>query len=328
MAGGLKLDEFALIARYFAPLARDDPNAFALTDDAALVLERPGHDLVVTKDAIVSGVHFLPDDPPDAVAKKLLRVNLSDLAAKGAEPYGYLMATAFPDSITEAWLQAFVRGLAEDQAEYGIHLLGGDTVRTTGPLTLSLTALGFVPRDAMITRAGAKPGDLVFVSGTIGDAALGLAVLKKERMVAADVASVFVARYRLPQPRVRLGLGVRGLAHAAIDVSDGLLADVAHVADCSGVQVEIALKDVPLSPEAAALVKNEPALIRALVTAGDDYELIIAAPAQSRAALSEAAARAGVPLTAIGHVEAGQGLSVLGLDGKALALGRLGFRHF
>jgi thiamine-monophosphate kinase len=324
----LALDEFTLIARYFAPLAKDDPNAFGLTDDAAVVPARPGCDLVVTQDAIIAGVHFLPGDPPDAIAKKLLRVNLSDLAAKGAEPYGYLMATAFPEDITEDWLSAFARGLGEDQARYGIHLLGGDTDRTPGPLTLSVTALGFVPAGGLIRRAGARPGDGIFVSGAIGDAALGLDVIRGRRKVSPEAAAIFVTRYRLPEPRVALGQRLRGLAHAAIDISDGLVADLSHVAVCSGVRAVLNLRLMPLSEPALALARGEPELVRALATGGDDYELLICAPIQSAPALQAVARETGVRLTSVGQIEAGQGVSVLGLDGNPLRLEQTGFRHF
>lgn len=330
MAGKkLKLDEFALIARFFAPLAKGDPNTFDLMDDAAVVPERVGHDLVVTKDAIVEGVHFLPGDPPDLIAKKLLRVNLSDLAAKGAEPYGYLMAAAFGSDVTEDWLAGFANGLREDQARYGVHLLGGDTVRTSGPLTLSLTALGFVPAGGMIRRAGAKVGDVVFVSGTIGDAALGLAVLKGERKFSSVVdAEALIARYRLPEPRVALGGRLRGLVHAAIDVSDGLVADLGHVSSCSDVRAVLDLARVPLSPSVAPLVRAEPALLTTLVTAGDDYELLLAVGPEEQEALERAAGEVSVPITAVGRIEAGEGVLVLGLDGGPLVLEREGFRHF
>jgi thiamine-monophosphate kinase len=324
----LALGEFALIARYFAPLAKDDPNTFGLTDDAAVVPARPGCDLVATQDAIIAGVHFLPGDPPDTIAKKLLRVNLSDLAAKGAEPHGYLMACAFPEDITEDWLSAFARGLGEDQARYGIHLLGGDTDRTPGPLMLSVTALGFVPAGGMIRRAGARPGDSIFVSGAIGDAALGLDVIRGRRKVSPEAAAAFVTRYRLPEPRVALGQRLRGLAHAAIDVSDGLVADLGHIAECSGVRAVLDLRLLPLSEPAASLVRKEPELVRSLATGGDDYELLICAPAQSQAALHAAASETGVRLTSIGRIDTGRGVSVLGLDGKPLKLEQTGFRHF
>ncbi len=323
------LDEFGLIARLFAPLTQGDPNTFNLQDDAAIVPARPGYDLVVTKDAMVAGVHFLPDDPADAIAKKLLRVNLSDLAAKGAEPYGYLLATAFPRDVSMDWLDLFAAGLKADQAQYGIHLLGGDTVATDGPLTLSLTALGHVPQGTMALRRGAKPGDRIFVTGTIGDALLGLRVLRGHYSALGGASRDFlIRRYRLPEPRTNLGPRLRGLAHAMIDVSDGLVADLGHIVETSGVAARIELQRIPLSEAARAVLALESGVLPELLSGGDDYELLFAAPPSQEAAIRAAAAAAGVPLAAIGTIEAGQGVSVLDKEGKALTLDRKGFSHF
>ena len=219
--------EFDLIARYFAPLAAGEAGAFGLTDDAAVLTPSPGWATVTTADAMVAGVHFLPEDPPDLIARKLLRVNLSDLAAMGARPRAYLLTTAFPAAIDDAWLAAFTEGLAADQAEFGIHLLGGDTVSTPGPLTLSLMALGEARDGAVLRRSGAKPGDTVYVTGTIGDAALGLDSLRGHLSgLGPRQAEYLAGRYRLPQPRMACGPRLLGLAHAALDVSDGLVGDL------------------------------------------------------------------------------------------------------
>src|ERR1051325_6240577 len=209
--------EFALIAQLFAPLAIA-PGAFGLTDDAALVTPPPGCDLVVTADALVEGVHFLTDDPPDSIAKKALRVNLSDLAAKGAAPMGYLLVLSLPSRVDMTWLRPFAAGLAEDQQSFGPSLLGGDTTSTPGPLTIAITAFGQVPTGSMIRRAGAKAGDLVFVSGTIGDGGAGLACLKGEcASLGSDEREYLIRRYRLPEPRLKLGQALRGVASAALD---------------------------------------------------------------------------------------------------------------
>ncbi len=234
--------EFELIAELFAPLSKGAPGAFDLTDDAAVLAPPPGHELVLKTDAIVEGVHFFRTDPPGAIAQKALRVNLSDLAAKGAEPAGYLMALLLPDWPDKAWLHAFADGLAADQATFGLSLMGGDTSATPGPLAVSISAFGFVPAGAMIRRAGAQPGDLVFVSGTIGDAGGGLAVLKGNRSVPE-----LVARYRLPEPRLALGPALRGIASASLDVSDGLMADLGHIAEVSKVRIEVDAARIPLS---------------------------------------------------------------------------------
>src|SRR3954469_12501916 len=239
--------EDSLIARYFRPIATD-PGAFNLDDDAAAITST-GDDIVVTTDAIVEGVHFLPDDPPDTVARKALRVNLSDLAAKGATPAGFVLTLALRHT-DEAWLKPFAAALGEDARHYGCPLLGGDTVSTPGPLMISITAFGRVPVGKMVHRNGAKPGDRVMVTGTIGDAALGLAVLGGGKVHAAvkDAArNHLISRYRVPQPRVALAKIVREYASAAMDVSDGLAGDLTKLCAVSGVSAVIELDRVPLS---------------------------------------------------------------------------------
>lgn len=316
--------EFALIAELFAPLAKDAPGAFGLLDDAAVVAPPEGCDLVTTVDALVEGVHFRADDPPELVAKKALRVNLSDLAAKGAEPMGYLLALVLPQSRDMEWLRAFARGLEEDQREFAIPLLGGDTTSTPGPLTLSVTAFGTVPRGQTIRRAGARPGDVVFVSGTIGDAGGGLAVLKGE---GRDDGSL-VARYRLPTPRLALGRALRGLATAGLDVSDGLVADLGHIAEVSKVAIAVEAAAIPRSDALRALWGDSAASIARAATAGDDYELAFTAPVSARDAVKAAATEAGMPVTEIGRVEQGEGVRLLNEQGAEIPVSRTGWTHF
>ena len=317
-------DEFERIAQLFRPLTEGAPEAFGLLDDAAAISSRPGQDLIVTKDAVVEGVHFLGGDPPDLVARKLFRANLSDLAAKGAEPYAYFLAVAWPTGWDEAARTAFAAGLAEDQRRYGIKLLGGDTVSTPGPFTASLTALGWVPAGAMVRRAGAKVGDVVLVSGTIGDGTLGLDAAKGglSELALAD-RDALIDRYRLPQPRLNLRAALRANAHAAADVSDGLLADVGHIAKASEVGIEIDLDRLPVSAAAQAWLATQPdtaaALVR-LATGGDDYEVVCTAPETAVIALSAAG------MTPIGRVTRGEGVSAR-LDGVATPLTGLGWRH-
>jgi thiamine-monophosphate kinase len=324
-----RLGEFALIAKLFAPLAAKDEGAFDLKDDAATLRLSPGEELVVTVDALVEGVHFLLDDPADLIAKKALRVNLSDLAAKGATARNYLLALSLPDWIDDSWLRRFAAGLEEDQKSYGVTLLGGDTTSTPGPLTLSITALGSIAAGTMLRRKGARPGDLVFVSGTIGDAGAGLEVLRgKGSQLGADERENLILRYRLPEPRLALGAGLIGIASAALDVSDGLVADIGHIAEESGVRIVIHAPLVPLSPELVSLWGRGPgALIRA-ATAGDDYEIAFTAPPVARAAVADAARAAGVAVSEIGRVEPGMGLALIDEGGQALAVERAGFTHF
>jgi thiamine-monophosphate kinase len=326
--------EFDLIKRYLAPLAEAAPGALALEDDAALVAPPAGHELVATADALVAGVHFLADDPPDLVARKLLRVNLSDLAAMGARPLGYLITASWPSDTDEAWIARFVEGLAADQQAYGIPLLGGDTTSTPGPLSLSLTALGAVPEGQALKRSRAEPGDLIYVSGTIGDATLGLAVLSGDLPELSDgVRDYLIGRYRLPRPRLALGQALveRAVAHAAIDVSDGLVADLGHVCQASGLAGEVEAQRIPLSGTARAALggrAGEPDALARLATGGDDYELAFTAAPRSAETLAALARDLGLPLTRIGRMSAGAGLRLLGPGGAEIATGAGGWTHF
>lgn len=323
------MDEFSLIAELFAPLARGAPEALGLTDDAAVVEVPPGRRLVVTTDMVVAGGHFLADDPPAMVARKLLRVNLSDLAAMGAAPRTYLLALAVPRGTKEDWLEDFAAGLAEDQETYGIHLIGGDIVATDGPLVASLTALGEVSDGGEVLRSGARPGDLVFVSGTLGDAALGLRTLRGD-LAGVDAAgrAALVDRYRLPQPRLALGARLSGIAHAAIDVSDGLVADLGHICECSKVGAEVEAERLPLSPAAQAAVDADRSLSPVVLTGGDDYEIAFTAGPEAAGQVAELAAALALPLTKIGRITAGAEVRVVDDAGADVVLGARGYRHF
>lgn len=328
-----KPDEFELISRYFAPLAAAERGALGLEDDAAVLAPGPAAGFVVTTDTLVEGVHFPPGEDPDTVAARILGVNLSDLAAMGAEPWAYTLSVALPPDWDEPWIKGFAAGLEAEQAEYGIVLIGGDTVSTPGPLSLTLTALGRNADGGPLTRSGAEPGDEVYVSGTIGDAALGLKVLT-DGIAGLESAHAddLVARYRRPRPRVELGRRLVGLAHAAIDVSDGLVADLGHVSDASGCAATIAAPKVPLSDAARAAVALDPALRDLALTGGDDYELLFAAPPSGAAAVRNLAAALDLALTAIGRIEAGgedgARVRVVDAEGRELSLADEGYRHF
>jgi thiamine-monophosphate kinase len=321
------LDEFARIARFFAPLAA--PGGLGLSDDVALVEGPPGAQYVLKTDAIVEGVHFLADDPPGQVAQKLLRVNLSDLAAKGAEPLGYLLMTALPAARGEAWLEGFAAGLAADQARYGIGLLGGDTVATPGPVTLAVTAIGRIAAGCAVLRAGARAGQRVYVSGTLGDAALGVRAAKGEELgITAAARDFLIDRYRLPQPRLALGRRLVGVAAAMMDISDGLVADLGHICAVSGVAAVIEAGRLPLSPALDAALARDPGRLAAVLGGGDDYELLFTAPPEADATLMRLAHETGVPVTMIGRIEAGQGVRVLDRDGAAITVAVAGYEHF
>ena len=319
----------------FRPMAKN-PGAFALLDDAAVVAPPPGSDIVLKTDAIVGGVHFFDDDPADAVAKKALRVNLSDLAAKGAEPLGFLLTLVLPAETDEKWVVGFARGLAEDAEKYRCPLFGGDTDRTPGPIMISIAAFGHVPRGKMVRRAGAKPGDLIVATGTIGDAALGLMLRRDPNNAAFDrldtaARSQLSDRYLLPQPRNAIAPAIREHASASIDVSDGLAGDLTKLAAVSGVMARLDAKLVPLSDGARAALQAEPKLIEQILSGGDDYEIAVTVPENrlgALRALQAAASAAGIGLTTIGRIEQGEGIVITGLDGKPLTLSRGSYSHF
>jgi thiamine-monophosphate kinase len=322
-----ELDEFERIRRFFAPLA--GPGGLGLLDDAALVDCGAGRCLVVTADAIVAGVHYLPDDPPEMVARKLLRVNLSDLAAMGARPLHYVLTTALPAELGSEWLARFAQGLDEDQRRFGIDLLGGDSVGTTGPAVLSLTAIGDVATGMEVRRSGAHPGDLVWVSGTIGDAFLGLRLLRGAHPELAPKHRAFlIRRFRIPDPRTKLGPLLCSIAHAMIDISDGLLADLGHICETSHVAAVVKRDSLPLSAAARLIVEGDPGICPRLAAAGDDYELLFTAPAGRTEAIAALSSRLGLPITRIGKIEPGSGVRLVDADQRIIPLDDTGYRHF
>jgi len=321
-------NEDRMIARFFAPLATHS-GALGLSDDAAVVAPPPGCDLVLTADGLVGGMHFFTDDAADTIARKALRVNLSDLAAKGAAPLGFLLTLALPPEIDEAWLGEFARGLAEDAAHYQCPLLGGDSVRTPGPVTISVTMTGCVPSGDMVRRAGATPGDVVFVSGSIGDAALGLALRKGAAWKLDESGRRHLAdRYLLPQPRNKLADAVRTHASAAMDVSDGLAGDLAKLCRVSQVAAEIEVARVPLSEAARAVITVDSAVLEMALTGGDDYEILCTVAPDNCESFRAAARAAAIPVSEIGRIVAGEGTRFIGSDGAALVFRRAAFSHF
>ena len=317
--------EFDFIRTRLVPLTRQHAGARGLADDAAVLGCPPDQELVLACDTLVEQVHFLTDDTPQTVAARALGSNLSDLAAMGAEPVGYLMALTWPERCTPAWQDAFTATLDDEQSRHGLVLLGGDTTRTPGPLTISMTLIGCVPRGQALSRSGAQPGEDVWVSGTIGDAGLGLAWEQGD----ASVPAACAARYTRPEARLGLGQGLRGLATALLDVSDGLVADAGHVAQASGVGLELDLAALPLSPAVDTWLggQDERALTR-LATSGDDYELLFTAPPGISDRILALSNVCGVRLTRIGRVVDGQGVICRDGDGQVLSVGTAGFTHF
>lgn len=326
--------EDELIATYFAPLA--GPGSFGLRDDAAILVQKPGFDIVVTKDMVIAGVHFFADDPPGEVARKALRVNLSDLAAKGAEPCGFLLCLALPEDWTVDWLAAFAQGLGDDAAAYKCPLLGGDTVKIPGPLAISITAFGTVPAQQMILRGGVAAGDLIYVTGTIGDAALGLKFRQDGardaawiRGVGQEEAAYLTSRYLLPQPRLDLRSALRAHAHAAMDISDGLVGDLSKMLRLTGMTIEVMTADVPLSAAARNILEKVPSLAETILTGGDDYEILCSIPPSQGAAFETLALAAGLSVRPIGTAKSGNAPPAFkNPEGQTLVFAQPSFRHF
>lgn len=318
--------EFERIAAYFAPLASGYPHAYGLLDDAAVIVPGAGEGFVVTTDTIVEGVHFLGSEPAGLIARKLLRVSLSDLAAMGARPEAYTLNVALPRTVEDDWLADFAAGLQADQDTFGIHLVGGDSVATEGRMTFTATLFGTALPTAVLRRGGAGPEQSIYVSGTIGDGALGLRVARGELALAdAAAAGALVDRYHLPRPRTALGVRLQGIASAAADISDGLLADLGHIADVSNLGAVVELARIPLSPGARASVDLDPALMETVVTGGDDYELVFISA--DDAAVEGLARELELPLTRIGVTTSTPGVRVLDADGAPVRYGATGYRH-
>ena len=324
--------EEALI-RLLAPLTSDAPGAFGLADDCALIAVEPGTQLVLKTDPVAEGVHFFRDDAPEDIGWKALAVNASDLAAKAARPLGYLMALSFPEAPTTAWFQRFAAGLTAAQTAFGCRLLGGDTDRRAGPITITITILGTVAARGMVRRGTAQAGDVLFVSGTLGDAFLGLALRKDAALsgrwgLEREEAQHLIQRFLRPQPRLALASALQAHATAAMDLSDGLAKDLARMCAASGCAGSVRLADVPVSAAAAKVAAADPALAVAMVTAGDDYEVLAAVPAANADAFVACAVSDGIPVRRIGSMRAGSGVVIEDDDGRPLALDHLGWDHF
>jgi thiamine-monophosphate kinase len=330
---GERLHGEEAIIRLLAPLAAGYPGAFGLEDDCALVRPEPGTELVLKTDPVAEGVHFLPADAPEDVAWKALAVNVSDLAAKGARPIGYLMALSFPQAPEQEWMVRFADGLRAAQQRFGCHLIGGDTDRRPGPLTVSITVVGSVPQGGMVRRGTAKPGDLLFVSGTLGDAALGLALRKTPGLAATwgllpGEDAHLRRRYLRPEPRLAAAPALRAHASAAMDISDGLAKDLARMCAASGCGAHVRFADVPVSAGGAKALAADPTLAERIVAGGDDYEILAAVAPDRAAAFAQASAAAQVPVAAIGAMTASRGVLIEARDGRQMTLDRAGWDHF
>jgi thiamine-monophosphate kinase len=324
------MNEFDLIAAYFKPLTKGYEGSLSLTDDAAIISSTPGFDLVVTKDAICESIHFLGHEDPVLIAQKLLRVNLSDLAAMGAKPLAYLLSLQLPKDTSPDWVKRFAQGLEKDQEQFGIHLAGGDTTSSHGLLACSITAFGTIPTGKALRRSRAQVGDIIYVSGTLGDSALGLGLIqgKNTSSLSSDERTWLEQRYFIPQPRVELGQRLVGLANAAMDISDGLMQDLGHICEESGVGAALHRHLLPLSAPAKALIGSHPNLWDSVFAGGDDYELLFTIPTERQAEIPLLSAQLRLPLTAIGHISSVQGVTIEDQQGQVLSVPRKGFAHF
>jgi len=331
--GAASLSEPEIIARYFAPLAEGAPEAFGLHDDVALLPREDDSELVITTDTIVEGSHFRGRDAPEDVAYKALAVNISDLTAKGADPYCYLLSLVLPNA-DPGWLSGFSVGLGQAQDAFGCKLVGGDTTAGDGPLTISITALGRVPPGQMVSRAGAKAGDRLYVSGTVGDAALGLQLSKTPELAQKwglddGQAAHMIGRYLRPAPPVALAPILRDHASAALDISDGLLGDAAKLCGTSGIGGEIRSAELPLSDAARHALSADPGLLETILTGGDDYQVLAAIPENRNGAFVAAATDVGVKVEEIGKLTGPEsGLITLDDSGQELRFKHLSFDHF
>ena len=329
--------EAELIAM-LAPLTAGAAGAFGLRDDCARLIPRTGYELVLKTDPVRAGVHFFAEDPPETIAWKALAVNVSDLAAKGADPVAYLMALSFPEAPTRGWMSAFARGLEAAQAAFGCRLIGGDTDRAPGPLSIGITVIGETPAGRMVQRGTAQVGDALYVSGTLGDAGLGLQLHREMREGRRDLRTgwglteyqtgYFIDRYLRPQPRIDLTRPLRQHASAAMDVSDGLVKDLERMCKVSGVGAVVDSALIEWSPAMVIVIRQHPALFSSIVSAGDDYEILAAVPVERVSAFAAEARQVATPVHRIGTFVKGSGVTVTRIDGTEISFDRKGWDHF
>jgi thiamine-monophosphate kinase len=326
--------EEALIQGFLAPLAAGFPGAFGLTDDCAVLAPLEGQEFVLKTDAVAAGVHFLAFDEPQDIAWKALAVNVSDLVAKGATPVGYLMSLAFPEAPSHDWMHEFADGLAAAQRQFGIKLMGGDTDRRDGPLSVTITAIGRVAQGRMVRRGTAKAGDHLLVSGTLGDAGLGLVVHENRKVTRTDwkldraELDFLEQRYLRPEPRQALIEPLLEFATAAMDLSDGLVKDLDRMCRASGVGARVRESELPYSRPARKVMDALEGWRQVGLTGGDDYEVLAAVRPGNVEGYIRAAARAGVVVTRIGEAVEGRGVTVVGADGRPLVIEKAGYDHF
>ena len=327
----MEIKEFLRIKKFFRPLVSKRLGALELLDDAALVPVKKMQNLVVSTDALVEKVHFHRDERPDLIAKKALRTNLSDLAAMGSKPFAYNLALIVGREHSkdiDQWLKLFSKGLAIDQKKFGIELIGGDTVASPGPTTICISIFGIPNPKGSLLRSGAKAGDDIFVSGTIGDSALGLILRENLAFMEPYKGNSYsIQRYRTPRPRIDLGFALGGVATAAMDVSDGLLQDLEHICSASNVSALLNVNEIPLSKEVKTFLEKKKFSIEQVVTGGDDYELIFTASPAKQKEILKTARFAKTRVTRIGTIQTGKGVAIFDGNGHKIPLKKGGFSH-
>ena len=320
------LNEFEIIEKYFAPLTGS--GSYGLKDDAAEITTKQGHSLVVTQDAIAEGIHFFSDDPPEMIAKKALRVNISDLAAKGADLKSFSIALGLGKTWNNDWIARFAGALKEDCEAYGIFPNGGDTFKTGGGFTIAITAFGEIPNGQYISRLGASPGDILYVTGTIGDGALGLLTRQNINLsLSADHQAFLTDRYLLPQPRQQFATKLREIASASMDISDGLVGDLEKLCAASGVSAKVELSDIPFSTPAEAVFAVDSKYIETALTGGDDYEILFTAPPEMAQFVKATSAQMDFPVSRIGRIGTGSGVQVIDKEGSILKFHKSSYDH-
>lgn len=318
--------EFSIIKKYFAPFA--SKGAFEFRDDAAEIIPTEGMSLVITQDAVAEGIHFFSEDTPELIAKKALRVNLSDLAAKGAKPKYISLALGLGKTWNENWIAQFAKGLQEDCSQYQVELTGGDTFSTGGGFVISITAIGEVPQGYYVSRMGAGAGDAVFVTGTIGDAALGLLAHEKRNTALSDEHNTHLLnRYLLPEPRMQAAAIVKKFATASMDISDGLIGDLEKLCHASNVGAELDVLAIPLSTAAQNAISLESNLLKVALTGGDDYEILFTVAQEKRSEFETAIAAFKDQYACIGTINRGQGVKVFDRDGQLIEFKQTSYDH-
>ena len=319
-------NEFEIISDFFSPLARDK-GSFGLSDDVAVLSKAKGYHFIVSTDMLISEVHFFSNDDPEDIASKCIRVNISDIVSKGAIPKYYFLSIALPKETDDKWIKSFTKSLKIEQKNFNISLMGGDTVSTTGPLTINIVCIGVIEKNKLIRRNGAMPGEDIYVTGEIGSAKIGLEILKKNIIANSDLENYFIKKYRLPCPRNKLGPKLINLASSSIDISDGLISDLNHICLASNVKAEVNYSLLPVSNCISQLNLTENQLKNIILNGGDDYEIIFTSNSLNSTKIFDLSKFLEVNITKIGMIVQGEGIEVFDKESKKIDLILDGYKH-